>query len=496
VGAVRRLQRVDQGVDLLATAEAGPSAIRGASVRLGGYGIGVAISTVSAAVLFRHLGVDASGSYILVLSLVTLSTGLVDAGLAAIAVRELSTPGGRAAHDPMMSSLLGLRITFTLVGTAISVAYALLAGFDETLIAGTLIVSLAMLLLNVQSALSSALLAGLALVKVAAIDLVRQASSSLLVIALAIAGAGLIPFFWTNVVGAAAALVITAVVVRGQIPLRPRIDIARWKALLREALPFGLAAAVAAVYFRLAILIVSLLSTSYQVGLFGASFRVIEVLIIVPQLAVSSALPIFARSAHVDSERLRYGLQRTFNASMLLGAAMALLLCVGALVVITVIAGKSFSAAVPVLRVHAIALLFSCMSALFGYALLSLRAYRALLISSVSALVTSAATALILVPDHGASGGAMATVVGEAVTVATSLVLLARTRGGMRIRFEGAPGIALAAALAAAPAFFIPALPATIAAAVIFLVVVHLVGGIPEEALVEARRLVRSRRAA
>ena len=74
---------------LLDTPEAGPAAIRGGAIRVAGFGAGVAITTLSAALLFRHLGVDDGGRYVTVVALVSIVAGLTDAGLTGIAMREL-----------------------------------------------------------------------------------------------------------------------------------------------------------------------------------------------------------------------------------------------------------------------------------------------------------------------------------------------------------------------------------------------------------------------
>src|SRR3954465_4536342 len=98
--------------DLVGSPDAGRAGVRGGVLRVVGSGIGVLLTVGSAAVLFRHLGVDDAGQYVLVLSLVTLCGGVTDAGLSAIGIRELSARGGMEPGS-MLRNLLGLRILFT-----------------------------------------------------------------------------------------------------------------------------------------------------------------------------------------------------------------------------------------------------------------------------------------------------------------------------------------------------------------------------------------------
>ena len=171
------------------------------------------------------------------------------------------------------------------------------------------------------------------------------------------------------------------------VPARPAYDRAAWSALLRDTLPFALAAAVGAVYFRLSILMVDQLADPEQTGFFGASFRIVEVLVVVPQLAIGAAFPIFSRAASDDLDRLRYAVQRTFEASLLLGVLVAIGLGVGAAFVIAVVAGDDFAPAAAVLRLHAVALLAAFVGSVFGYALLAVRRHRAVLVMNAGALL-------------------------------------------------------------------------------------------------------------
>jgi O-antigen/teichoic acid export membrane protein len=471
--------------------EVGGRAIRGGVLRLVGYVAGLLTSLVAASVLLRYLNPDDYGRYAVVLQLTAITAGLSDAGLATLGTRELALREPGPDRDAYLRNMMGVRIALAIVGTTLACTYAALGGIGPGLIVATLVMSLALLIQSIQSSLSTALLARLRLGAVTTADFLRQSVSSVGIVVLVLVGASLNAFFWVAVLGALAALVFTIVIVHGDVPLRPAYDRVAWRGLLANTVPFALAAAVGAIYFRVVILVVQLRSTPTQVGLFGASFRIIEVLVIVPFLVVSSAFPIFARAASTDVDRLGYALQRMLDACLILGATMALLLMVGAPVALRIVAGPQYQAAAGVLRWHGLALLFSCCAAVFGYGLLSLRAYRGLLAANFAALVVNIVAAVILVPLDGAQGGALSTLAGEVTLVCVGAFALARARGGVRLTLVGGPRLALAAALAAAPVLVLKPLPATIAAAAIFGVLVLVLRVVPQELVVEARAAVR-----
>lgn len=105
---------------------AGALAVRGGMWRILGYGGTLALGLVSAAILYRHLGIEDTGRWVVILSLLAIASGLSDAGLTVIAVRELAVREGEERRR-MMGSVLGLRIALTVVGVTAAVAFAWIA---------------------------------------------------------------------------------------------------------------------------------------------------------------------------------------------------------------------------------------------------------------------------------------------------------------------------------------------------------------------------------
>lgn len=287
---------VTDAPDVLDTPAAGVAAIRGGAVRIVGYALGVAVSIVSSAMLLRHLGVVATGEYVTVLSLVTLAAGVTEAGLAAIGVRELSTLPPDLAWS-FLRNLSGLRLVCASTAVLFALTFAVLSGYSTALVLGTLLAGGGFVLLTWQTTYLLPLLARLQLGKVTTVELIRQIGTVLLIVALVLAGAPLLPFWAATIPAGIVGTVLAGLLIHRSMPLRPGFDLVVWGSVLRRTLPYSMAAAVGVVYFRLAILIVSHVASDQQTGYYGAAFRIIEVLFVVPQLIVGSTLPIFSRAA-------------------------------------------------------------------------------------------------------------------------------------------------------------------------------------------------------
>ena len=442
--------------DLLSTSAAGDVAVRGGAIRVGSFAAGALVSIVGGALLFRHLGVVDGGRYTTALSLAAVVAGLTELGLNAIGVRELATlTGERRAR--LARNLLGIRLVFTTLGVLIVTIFAF-AAYGGLLGAGVLIAGLGALATSVQSTYSVPLMAELRLGWVAALDLARQITSVVLIVALVVAGGGLLAFLTVPVVAGLAILLPTALLVRASIPLRPSFALPEWRALIAPVLTYSLAVAAAALCFRIAIVLVSLLAGEEELGYFSLSFRIIEVLLVIPGLLVGAAFPIFARAARDDPERLGYAISRVFEVSLIAGTWFAVTLTVGAPLAVAIMGGDEFAPAAPVLAIQSLGLGASFVSGVWAYGLLSLHQHRTLLVFNVASLVVVAAGVSILAPLDGARGAAIGVVAVEVGAAVVGALLLRRGRPHLRIRLATVPKVALAAALAVTP-LLVPGLP-------------------------------------
>ncbi|HEX5853234.1 MAG TPA: hypothetical protein VFY36_09080 [Solirubrobacteraceae bacterium] len=480
--------------DLLDTPQAGATAIRGGAVRMAGYAIAVPANVLASALLLRHLGVLATGDYVTVLSLVTLAGGITDAGLATIGVRELSTlPAPVARH--FFASLCGLRLVFIFVGVAFALGFAALSGYRSTLVLGTALAGGGFVLLTTQIGYSLPLLAQLRLGWVTAVELLRQLGAAVVVVVLVLLGSPLLPFWAAPIPAGIAATALAGFLIRRAMPLLPRFDGAVWASLVRRTLPYSMATAVGVIYFRLAILIMSHVASGEQTGYYGASFRIIEVLFVVPQLLVGSILPIFARAARDDRARLDYSLGRTFDVCLLLGLATGLFLITGASFVIAVVAGPKFDPAVVVLRIQGVALIATFAGAVLGYGLLSLGRYREMLLINLAVLLLSGVLTSVFASAYGAVGAAGATTAVELLYAVGLAIALVRVGARPRVSVRGMSRAALAASLGAL-ALIPPGLPDALRpmlALGVYGVALVALGAIPAELLEQIQRRRPSR---
>jgi O-antigen/teichoic acid export membrane protein len=439
--------------DLLATPEAGGRVVRGGIVRGLGYGLGTLVAAGTAVLLFRHLGVDDFGRYGSVGALLGIVSGISDAGLTAVGSREVSLA---PAHErpKLLRNLVTLRLAITPVGIVAAAIFAFVA-YDRTMFWGTILGGLGVLLVNTQATMMVPLSVELRLGTVTIFEVLKTVLTFLYVVAFVAAGWSLLPLLAIQVPVGATIIALTPLAVPVRRGLLPGFDRGVVRALLREALPLAVALTMNVVYFRVVMIMMSLLGTKHDTGLFATSFQVFAVLFSLPLLVLSSALPLLSVAGRDDLERLRNGLQRMTEAALAVSVAIVLGIVALAGVVVPLLGGAQYRGAAPVLAIQSFALIAVFVGQTWQLGLLSLRRQGALAWANGGALVVIFVASAVLIPLFGAKGGAVAAVIGETSLAALVYVLLRRAAPAVAPR----PGLSLRVAAAAVPAFAVALLP-------------------------------------
>ena len=475
--------------DILASREAGGRFLRGGGLRVVAYGSGLLVGLVSTPLVTRHLGPTDWGHYITVTSVIFIAATLTEGGVGNLGVREFST-SGEAERRSFMSSLLGLRMALSLLGAVGAFLFVALAGYPRVLVEGTALACVALMLEGVRVTLTIPLTAKLRLGWLALSDFSGQFVTSVCMVLLVVAGASLLPFYAVTIVVAIVTLTLMAVLVRGEISLRPSFSPARWRALASDTVVYAAATTLGVVYFQIVVVAMSLLASKVQTGYFSLSFRVLSLVNGIPWLLVVSAFPILARAARDDRERLRYALQRLFDGALVVGGLFSLCVIVGAPFAVAVVGGAKYHPSIAVLQILGVGIVGSFLVAIWSFAMLSLRMFRELIIVNGATVLAAVGLSLLLIPPFHAHGGAIVTATLEIALALAYAVVLSRRRPELRPSLRGVPrvALALAAAFAAAEAQPFGSVPGVAIGSVVLLAGLVALRAIPAEFLQALRR--------
>ena len=483
--------------DILDTSRAGPSVIRGSLLRLISQVASMLVTVVSSAIVIRHLGVVNTGRYVTVTALVVIVASISDFGLSAVGVREYSVRNRVEGHR-FLRNLLGIRLAFITCGVLVAVAFAAGVDYTRAMVIGTALAGAGMVLYVVQQSLAIPLQVRLQFGWVAFLQLLAQVGVAVGAALLAVAGAGLLPFFALQLPVMIPVIALTLIIGGRESRALPAVDVQWWRQMMAQILTYSAAVVLSVLYFRLSQIMVSLFSTGTQTGYFGVSFRILDAFTTVPPLLVSTALPVLARAARDDAQRFSYASLRLVETMIVVGVGAAVCIFLGAGFLVHLVAGGGFGPSVEVMQVLAFAVIGTFVIAARGYALLALGRLRAMLIANAIAFSIVVGAGVPLIVAHGALGAAIALTTAELALGLCYELALTRGRPEVRAPFGFLARVAFAALLACVPVSLsgLPSLAMALIGAAVYVTTAFALRVVPTELLdaLRPRRMLAARR--
>ncbi len=263
---------------------------------------GLVTSVTGVALLTRYLGERGFGEYVTIITVGFLLVSLSDFGLSLFITRELAKQRHEASR--LYWNALGIRATASFGIAALVLLTMPILPFAPPVRAGVGLFSLAAIFVSLGSLIAASLQATLRMERVAAADIANR-----------LVGLGVIfwvatthqPFLYLvgGLVGAQAVQFATLVGLgHSVVPIRLRFDLPVWRNVLLETAPFAGMAALAVVYARADMLILSVIhdpGRSPDVGIYGAAYRVLDALLLLPVAFLRSVFPMLAHPVGKDA---------------------------------------------------------------------------------------------------------------------------------------------------------------------------------------------------
>lgn len=257
-----------------------------------------------------------------------------------------------------------------------------------------------------------------------------------------------------------------------------------WHDVFRRTWPIALSIVCNVVYMRADTIVLSLSQSQADVGIYGAAFRVLEVMMTVPLMFISLTLSSFAR-AWSSGDRAAFS--RYFQKSFDVMALAAFPLVVGTWFVGTelmvAITGPSFYASGAILKLLMIAVGAVFFGSLFGNLINVIHAQRQMLIGYGIVALGGLAAYLYFIPLYSYWAAAL-------ITITTEIIIAMFGFGIFYLKTRVAPSLTLCAkALCASIAMGIvlyafpswPSLLKVAAGALVYIIVLFLTGALTRE---------------
>ena len=226
--------------------------------------------------------------------------------------------------------------------------------------------------------------------------------------------------------------IFAAVVTAVRFDHRFRFDLnwPRLGMLARESLPFGLTFIISTLYFKIDVPILKFFTTFAAVGIYSAAYKYLEAVVFVPQTLMDPIYPSLSMLATDSRDRLIGAAIKSYKLLAVVGVPVSLGMIVFARPIIEY-SIPGFEAAIPVLQVLSLGVLFIFLNNVFLYTLNAMGRQSDSTRLAVMSLVFNVVLNLILIPlpnpyVGGYMGAAWSTVLTEVVLFLGGWFLLRR----------------------------------------------------------------------
>jgi O-antigen/teichoic acid export membrane protein len=367
--------------------------------------------------LFRYLGTYRTGQHQFVLAYVTIFGIIVDFGIQQYVIKKISEDTSRVKtyfhHFFAIEVVLATLVYLVLVGTAYFNGYEPLVR-DAIMLAGLGMVANALTypFLSVMSAFHD-------LRKVALINFLNSLVNIIIIFSAIIFNRSIVFLVSNQLIFGLLGIYLYSRFVRRYLP---RLEL--WKGvrslnwhlirnILIAAVPFALLVSFSTIYNRIDMVLITKFLGYEQTGLYAAAYKFFDLIAFFPSVVSFSVYPVFTTlMAKRDLSSVRAMIEKYLRAMIALALPMAVAGSLLAKPIITLLAGKDFDAAAPVLSV-----LVFAPAALFIYiianALVVSQLTRfAVWVTGMNVLVNVLGNILLL-PKIGIMGAAIMTVASE-----------------------------------------------------------------------------------
>lgn len=261
-----------------------------------------------------------------------------------------------------------------------------------------------------------------------------------------------------------------------------------WKAIMTKMWPIAVAIIFNVVYLKGDTIILSILRPQSEVGLYGAAYRVIDILAQTAMMLMGVILPLLAYAWSRDlKNKFRERYQQAFDSMMLLAVPMTIGTILLANKIMLLVAGSDFAESGRPLQILAIAVFGVYLGAVFGHTAVAINKQKQTMWIYISNAVITLTGYLIFIPKFGMYGAAWMTVFSE-LYAGLLLFLAIRHYSKEKLQFKTFGKIIIASAIMGFSLFFLNQLNIfllIIIGMVIYGLVLFLIGGISRQTIKE-----------
>jgi O-antigen/teichoic acid export membrane protein len=390
-------------------------------------------SAVYTILVARYLGAEGLGILNFGVALTAIFSIFASFGLTTLAIREVARDNSQASK--YVANIIPIQMLLALFTVGLIAVLVNVLGYPQQTIYVVYILSIS-LIVSTFSNLFLAIFQAFEQLEFQAIALIITSVVALCAAVLGIRlHANVVAFAFFMLVSNGAALVyVYAVYAQRFFVPRLEADFTFWRSAFKEAWPMLAAAIGVAIYFRIDVVMISLIQGATAVGFYSVAYTLSEASTVVGSMFVTSLFPVLSRQHQNSKASLRDTSTHSLRYMLYFALPMAFFVTLWAKPIVSLLFGSAFDPSVTALQVLIWAAALMYLAILLGNVLFAANLQRVSLILISAAVAVNVSLNVLLIPKYSYIGASFATVATEASLVALDLIVLGRYGYDLRFR--------------------------------------------------------------
>ncbi len=385
--------------------------------------IATGLGLAAVAVMTRYLGAAGFGQYTTIITFLSFFAIMADMGLTLVTAQMISRPG--VNQDKIVGNIFSLRLVSAVMFLGLAPLTVFFFPYDPIIKIGVAVAALSFFFIALNQVFVGVFQKNLRMDKVSIAEVAGRTVLLAGVIAAVRLDYGLIGIMAVTVIASMVNFLLLYSFSVKLVRVKLSFNKGVWKEIAQKSWPLALTIALNLVYLKTDTLILSLIRPQEEVGIYGAAYKVIDVLITVPFMFAGLILPIIAAEwAKKNIESFKNIMQKSFDAM----AIVALPLVIGAQFtakpIMVFVAGQNFGASGPVLQVLIIAAGIIFLGSAFTHGIIAVNKQKKIIGAYLFVGVTAVAGYLVFIPKYSYFGAAWVTIYSELAVVSASVYLI------------------------------------------------------------------------
>ncbi|MBI2475605.1 flippase [Candidatus Uhrbacteria bacterium] len=455
---------------------------RNFSIQVASRIMAVLVGLFSIAILTRTLGTNAFGEYTTAITFLQLFGVIVDFGLTLTLVVMISEEGADA--ERIVGNIFGLRMISGAILFSIAPIAVLSLPWSDVVKEAVLVGSVAYVLMGGATLLVGVFQRYHAMWRAGLAEILNRLALLIFIALFAWFKLGVVWMVAASVIANAVWLFSMIRLARPFLHIQFLHDLKMWRNVWGRSWPIAVSVFFNLLYLKGDILFLAYFRNQTEVGIYGVTYRVLDMLTALPVMFMGILLPIVVNTwSSGNRDEFRAHVARTFDLFMIAAIPIIIGTQQVAKPLMRLIAGPGYDAAGEILKLLIFAVFGVFLGALFGHLVVALNKQKPMTWGYVSVAVATVVGYYIFIPKFGMWGAAWMTLFSEwMIALITFLVVYKITK--VQLRFVIAGKAIFASAVMYLFLRFVPSLSVLVDilfAAILYLAIMLVIKGIKME---------------